>query len=160
MKNQPIDFKLWDINQDGVIDIQDFIISMKGSGLNPDVNGDGVVDILDIVAALSGTKGTPSLIPLVSELGTNYPNPLNPETWIPFKLADDSEVTLRIYNSKGQLVRTLDLGYRHAGVYTSKSSSAYWDGKNENGERVASGVYFYNIKAGNFTATKKMLVIE
>ncbi|MGQ9607990.1 MAG: Ig-like domain-containing protein [bacterium] len=160
LKNQSVDFKLWDINQDGVIDIQDFIISMKGSGLNPDVNGDGVVDILDIVAALGGAKGTPSLIPLVSELGTNYPNPLNPETWIPFKLANDSEVVLRIYNSKGQLVRTLDLGYKHAGVYTSKNSAAYWDGKNESGEQVASGIYFYNIKAGNFTATKKMLVLE
>ena len=88
----------------------------------------------------------------------NYPNPFNPETWIPYQLAKPSEVTLHIYAVNGVLVRTLALGYQPAGVYRIRSRAAYWDGRNSFGEAVASGVYFYTLTAGDFTATRKMLI--
>ena len=90
----------------------------------------------------------------------NYPNPSNPDTWIPYQLAEDVDVTIRIYNVSSKLVRILDLGYKAAGFYTSKEKAAYWDGKNEAGEHVASGVYFYTIQAGEFTATRKLIVLR
>ena len=89
---------------------------------------------------------------------SNYPNPSNPETWIPYKLSKPAAVTVSIYSADGQLVRTLALGHQPAGLYQSKSRAAYWDGRNALGERVASGVYFYTLKAGDFTATRKMLI--
>lgn len=85
---------------------------------------------------------------------------MNPDTWIPFNLANSSDVVIMIYNSRGQLLRTLDLGYKNPGSYTTRANSAYWDGKDGNGQQVSSGLYFYNIKAGNFTATKKMIVLK
>ena len=90
----------------------------------------------------------------------NYPNPFNPETWVPYQLATAADVTLTIYNANGQLVRTLALGYQPAGVYQSKSRAVYWDGRNALGERVASGLYFYTFTAGAFTATGKMLIMK
>jgi len=93
-----------------------------------------------------------------SMLLQNYPNPFNPETWIPFRLSKPGTVTLSIYTSSGQLVRSIDLGYREMGDYTGKDKAVYWDGKNESGEQVSSGIYFYSIKAGDFTAIKKMIV--
>ena len=91
---------------------------------------------------------------------SNYPNPFNPETWIPYHLAKPAEVTVTIYAADGRLIRTLALGHQRAGVYQDKSRAAYWDGKNELGEPVASGVYFYTFTAGDFTATRKMLIIR
>ena len=88
----------------------------------------------------------------------NYPNPFNPETWIPYQLATPAAVTVHIYAANGVPVRTLGLGYQHAGRYQTRNSAAYWDGKNDVGEQVASGVYFYTLTAGNFTATHKMLI--
>ena len=88
----------------------------------------------------------------------NYPNPFNPETWIPYQLAQPAEVNVSIHAMNGTLVRTIPLGKIPAGIYQSKSRAAYWDGKNAQGERVASGVYFYTLKAGQFTATRKMLI--
>ncbi len=99
-----------------------------------------------------------SMIPSETRLLLNYPNPFNPETWIPYQLAKSADVTLSIYSVQGTLVRTLALGHQPAGVYQSKSQAAYWDGQNELGEQVASGVYFYTLVAGNFSATGKMLV--
>jgi len=99
-------------------------------------------------------------IPTKPELLQNYPNPFNPETWIPYHLSEDSNVYIRIYNSSGYLVRTLDLGYRLAGYYRSKDKAAYWDGDNETGEKVSSGVYFYTIQAGKYTDTKKMVILR
>ncbi len=90
----------------------------------------------------------------------NYPNPFNPETWIPYQLAEAADVTLTIYGANGQLVRTLTLGYQAAGVYHRKGRAAYWDGKNDFGERVASGLYFYTLTAGDFTATGRMLIVK
>ena len=100
----------------------------------------------------------PFLIPDASSLLHNYPNPFNPETWIPYQLAKSSDVTFSIYSVNGRLVRTLSLGYQAAGVYRSKSRAAYWDGRNALGESVASGVYFYTLTAGDFIATGKMLI--
>jgi hypothetical protein len=101
---------------------------------------------------------TKYFIPEKSVLLQNYPNPFNPETWIPYQLKEDTNVVIRIYSSSGSLVRTMNLGYKLAGFYEGKERAVYWDGKNEFGESVSSGVYFYNIQAGSFTATKKMIV--
>ena len=97
-------------------------------------------------------------VPSHTKLLLNYPNPFNPETWIPYQLATATDVSVSIYSVNGTLVRTLALGHQAAGVYQSKSQAAYWDGRNEIGEQVASGVYFYTLTAGGFSATGKMLV--
>ncbi|MBM3216847.1 tandem-95 repeat protein, partial [Candidatus Poribacteria bacterium] len=88
----------------------------------------------------------------------NFPNPFNPETWIPFELKEGSAVTVTIHDTTGALVRKLDLGYREPGYYTSRSEAAYWDGRNELGERVASGVYFYELRAGSYQQTRRMVI--
>jgi len=95
-----------------------------------------------------------------SALYPNFPNPFNPETWIPFKLASDSPVVIDIYDIKGKLVKRLDLGHKEAGYYLDRRSAAHWDGRSQTGERVASGIYLYTIKAGKFTATRRMVVVK
>ena len=98
-------------------------------------------------------------VPEENALFANYPNPFNPETWIPYQLAKPAEVKVAIYAADGTRVRTLSLGHQPAGVYQSKGRAAYWDGTNALGEPVASGVYFYTLKvSGEFTATRKMLI--
>ena len=100
----------------------------------------------------------PFLMPDETALLRNYPNPFNPETWIPYQLSKSSDVTFSIYSVNGTLVRTLSLGYQAAGVYRHRSRAAYWDGRNALGEPVASGIYFYTLTAGDFIATGKMLI--
>ena len=104
------------------------------------------------------TPAAPELRPDETTLLHNYPNPFNPETWIPYQLAESAEVTVHIYAASGVLVRTLALGHQPAGIYQHRSRAVYWDGKNEVGESVASGVYFYTLTAGDFAATRKMLI--
>ncbi len=99
-------------------------------------------------------------IPSETKLMQNYPNPFNPETWIPYQLARDTSVTICIYTVEGQLVRTLDLGEKPAGMYLDSSRAAYWDGKNGYGEAAASGVYFYILKAGSFGKIKKLSIVR
>ena len=99
-----------------------------------------------------------SSVPSETKLLRNYPNPFNPETWIPYRLSEPADVTVSIYSVDGSLVRMLALGHQTAGVYRSRSRAAYWDGRNAFGERVASGLYFYTLTAGDFTATRKMLI--
>ena len=99
-------------------------------------------------------------IPTETELLSNYPNPFNPETWIPYRLAEDAFVTLTIYDQTGQVVRTLDVGLQVAAVYESRSKAIYWDGRNEIGEQVASGVYFYHLSAGDYSTTRKMVILK
>ena len=99
-----------------------------------------------------------TLAPTQTVLLPNYPNPFNPETWIPYQLAAPSDVIVHIYAMNGALVRTLALGHQPAGMYHNKNRAAYWDGRNEHGEPVASGLYFYTLTAGKFTATRKMLI--
>jgi Tol biopolymer transport system component len=101
-----------------------------------------------------------AVAPERSALLQNYPNPFNPETWIPYQLHEANEVVIRIYNITGELVRELRLGYKPVGQYTTQDRSAYWDGRNEAGERVSSGVYFYNIQAGKYSSTMKMIVTK
>ena len=99
-----------------------------------------------------------TLRPAQTALLPNYPNPFNPETWIPYQLVEDATVTLTIYDASGTQVRRLDLGYQPAGIYQTRVRAAYWDGRNDLGEWVASGLYFYTLSAGNFTATAKMFL--
>ncbi len=99
------------------------------------------------------TPAAPALLP-------NYPNPFNPETWIPFDLAETSNVRISIYNGAGELIRKLDLGTLPAGYYRARQKAAYWDGRNALGERVASGIYFARIQAESFTAQRRMLLLK
>ena len=99
-------------------------------------------------------------IPVETQLLRNYPNPFNPETWIPYRLAADAFVTLTIYDVNGQIVRTLDIGHQTAAVYESRSKAVYWDGRNGVGEPVASGIYFYTLTANDFSATRKMVILK
>lgn len=100
------------------------------------------------------------IIPDKTTMDQNYPNPFNPETWIPYQLVEPADVTVSIYAPDGQLVRTIALGHQPAGIYQSKGRAAYWDGRNDLGELVASGVYFYTFTAGDFTTTRKMLIVK
>ena len=111
--------------------------------------------------AAAPSAAVPSTIMELSEENTllaNYPNPFNPETWIPYQLSESADVTVSIYSVNGSLIRTLALGHQAAGLYRSRSRAAYWDGRNAFGEPVASGLYFYTLTAGDFTATRKMLI--
>ncbi len=97
-------------------------------------------------------------IPIVTSFNQNYPNPFNPETWIPYQLSEASDVAMTIYNMRGVVVRELALGHQPAGYYHSRARAAYWDGRNSFGEKVATGLYFCIFKAGDFTATRKMMI--
>jgi hypothetical protein len=90
----------------------------------------------------------------------NYPNPSNPETWIPYNLATDAIVTITIYNAQGQQIRALTIGAQPAGLYLTKDKAVYWDGRNDEGELAASGVYFYQLQVGDFSAIKKMIILK
>jgi hypothetical protein len=94
------------------------------------------------------------------EVFQNYPNPFNPETWIPYQLPQAAEVTIRIFDSLGRSVKTLHLGGKKAGAYIDKGRAAYWDGKNDKGELVSSGIYFYTVEAGKLKTTKKMIMMK
>jgi hypothetical protein len=98
--------------------------------------------------------------PVEFQVFQNFPNPFNPETWIPFQLPESADVTVKIYNVFGQVVRTIDVGQKGIGRYLSKDESIHWDGRNQNGELVPSGVYFYQFRAGKFMAMKKMLLVK
>ena len=99
-------------------------------------------------------------LPHQTQLLANYPNPFNPETWIPYHLANPSNVQITIYDARGSVVRQLDLGHQREGYYTSRNRAAYWDGRNDFGERVASGVYFYHLRADNMSLLRKMLILK
>ena len=101
-----------------------------------------------------------SLIPQETALLANYPNPFNPETWIPYQLAESAKVTLTIYDINGQLIRRLAVGHQAAGMYQSRSRAVYWDGRNQVGESVASGLYFYTLTVDEFSATRRMLILK
>ena len=98
--------------------------------------------------------------PKRAALFQNYPNPFNPETWIPYQLSQDSTVVISIYKATGQLVRRLNLGYKSAGIYMSRKRAACWNGRDNYGGEVASGVYFYAIQAGNFNAARRMVILR
>ena len=129
------------------------------------------IRIVDLQLADSLTRAIPvnlagervsmtELFPEKPMLLQNYPNPFNPETWIPYQLSTDSEVVISIYDTNGERVRQLDLGYQHVGTYITRGRAAYWDGEDMYGEPVASGLYFYQIRAGAFSATLKMVIVK
>ena len=102
---------------------------------------------------------TPSTV-LVTKLLANFPNPFNPETWIPYHLAHNADVTFTIYDAKGAVVRELNIGHQPAGLYTDQAKAAYWDGRSETGELVSSGVYFYRFQAGDYVAFRRMAIVK
>ena len=174
-----------DVNRDGVINVQDLIIVSQHIGESTDSAAPTIlaVDSEELTPAMVQTwidqaqavndgslafqqgienlqKLLASLLPEKTALLANYPNPFNPETWIPYHLAKPADVTLTIYAANGAIVRTLALGHQAAGIYQSRIRAAHWDGKNSVGESVASGIYFYTLSAGDFTATRKMLILK
>ncbi|RKU23968.1 hypothetical protein C6503_01750 [Candidatus Poribacteria bacterium] len=204
----------WDVNDDGLVDIQDLImVSNNFDVVSPeppkvDVNKDGRVDLIDLLLVAvhfgeSDDSVAPSIrgllvaqhtalidewlaearladdgsdvfrqgiaalerlihttLPTETTLLPNYPNPFNPETWIPYDLAKDVDVHIDIYNLKGESIRQLSLGFQTAGTYRTSSRAAYWDGRNAVGEPVASGIYFYTFQAGEFKATRQMVITK
>ena len=148
--------------------------SLKGSGaivnvtfeVLPTVTSDAIIPLVLADAIINENSrvtikhGSIAFSPTQTALYQNYPNPFNPDTWIPYQLAEDASVTISIYNIRGQLVRKLRFGEKQAGYYVDRSKAAYWNGRNAIGERVASGVYFYILRAGNFQAIRKMIVIK
>ena len=171
-----------DVNGDGIVNIQDLVLVAGAFGegttaaptLHPsDLEGLTAAEVQDLLtqarqmaltdpAYLRGIAMLEQLLALLlpkeTALLPNYPNPFNPETWIPYQLAESVEVTLNIYAVNGALVRTLALGHQPIGKYYTRSRAAYWDGRNSLGETIASGIYFYTLIAGDFTATRKMLI--
>ena len=131
-------------------EVQQWIQDAKKHG----IDAEGIATLEQLLRVVLQQAARPQETALLA----NYPNPFNPETWIPYQLATPAEITVSIHATDGRLVRTLALGQLPAGVYQDKDRAAYWDGKNEQGESVASGVYFYTLKAGDFSATKKMLI--
>ena len=171
-----------DVNADGAVNIADVLRVIEalddpvaaaapslgeiGTSLDPALltaqidilraESDGSMKYEHAIAFFQGLLA--SIRPTETRLLANYPNPFNPETWIPYHLANPSNVRITIYNIRGSIVRRLDLGHQREGYYTSQNRAAYWDGRNALGESVASGVYFYTLTAGEFTATRKMLI--
>ncbi len=172
-----------DINGDGVVNIDDLTTvagALDNAGAAPSVHP----QILELFTAAdvklwlshaqqlnlsdpTSLKGIlfleqllAALLPTETVLLPNYPNPFNPETWIPYHLAKDADVTLTIYDTNGQLVRQFGLGHQAAGRYHNRSHAIYWNGKNEFGEHVASGVYFYHLSAGDYSAMRKMVILK
>lgn len=184
LKQTPVDNPRADVNGDGVINQADVEIITEHLGepnasaapqnvvLPTGVTYNIVAQTLDILLTVDNT--TPGIlqsitilenilaafVPEKTALLPNYPNPFNPETWIPYHLAKPATVTLTIYGANGTVVRTLALGHQPAGIYQTRSRAVYWDGKNDVGEPVASGIYFITLTANNFTTTRKMLLMK
>ena len=118
------------------------------------------VENLTIANARDVSPAPASGAPDQTALSSAFPTPANPETWFPFQLSEPGEVTIEIYNASGQLIKTLDLGYKEAGYYLNKEKAAFWDGCNERGERVASGIYFYTMQTRNLAATGKVVILK
>ena len=131
-------------------DVQRWIRDAKQANADPA----GIAALERLLAALIHVEAQPKETALLA----NFPNPFNPETWIPYQLSETAAVTVTLHTSNGKLVRTLELGQVPAGVYSDKDRAAYWDGRNAQGEPVASGIYFYTLTAGEFKATRKMVI--
>lgn len=131
-------------------------VALDAAEIKQAMEGDIITE--PIAAAAPTRNASIGIIPIETALLPNYPNPFNPETWIPYQLAKPADVTVHIYAVNGTLIRTLFLGHQVTGSYQNRSRAAYWDGRNAVGEPVASGVYFYTLTTGDFTATRKMLI--
>ena len=172
-----------DVNGDGVVDIADLVQVASAIGNTTAAPAGHPLALTNLTPAdvetwltqaqaldltdVSTQKGIlfleqllASLVPQETALLANYPNPFNPETWIPYQLARDADVRLTVYDMKGTPVRQFDLGYQPTGFYTARTKAVYWDGRNEIGESVASGVYFYQLDAGDYTALRRMVILK
>ena len=170
-----------DLNADGTVGMDDLVFVANAWGSVAGAPTAGTVNawlqlarqnVSDVVATptpegFSYARGLQTLeqlahalVPETTALLANYPNPFNPETWIPYQLSKAADVMIRIYAADGNVVRTLTLGHQDAGMYKNRTQAAYWDGKNELGETVASGLYFYTLTAGDFSATRRMLILK
>ena len=168
-----------DINADGVIDILDLVQVAnaigEGSAAAPAIHSPTAEQIQSWLTQVRQIDdGSPAfrrainvleallrtVLPEMTVLLPNYPNPFNPETWIPYQLANSGDVQITIYDTKGIVVRTLALGHQAAGYYTHRSRAAYWDGRNDLGEPVASGVYFFQLQADDVSRTRKMVILK
>ena len=171
-----------DINGDGITNILDLILVAQHLGetstpaapaalhvsLSPETvqkwidmayaQNDGSVIFAQGIAMLERLLAL--MIPDKTVLRANYPNPFNPETWIPYHLASETEVRISIYDLRGALVRQFNLGYQKAGYYTNRTKAAHWDGRNEIGESVASGIYFYTLTTDDYTGTRRMVILK
>ena len=170
-----------DVNGDGEVDIADLVVvagafgtEIAASPVRPDM--DPVLNEADVrqwlkqaqqlgltdPVSLRGILILEQLLvafrPTETALLANYPNPFNPETWIPYHLAEDADVQVTIYDANGTLVRHIDLGHQSAGYYANQRRAAYWDGNNQRGEAVASGVYFYTLSTAGYVKTRKMTI--
>lgn len=214
---QPLEPPPVDVNNDGVVDVDDLVLvainfGETGIGTSGDVNADGVIDIFDLILvakrfgedvaaaplnrqvptvitivdnarvqqAISDLESYPDQSPIIqlvtdylqayltaappivleTKLLANFPNPFNPETWMPYHLAHDADVTIAIYDTNGAVVRELNLGHQPAGLYTDKAKAAYWDGRSETGELVSSGVYFFQFRAGDYSKVRRMAILK
>jgi hypothetical protein len=131
--------------------------------LMPEANSTAAFDSIKLTRVeLNGglVKTTLGKFPQKLALLQNYPNPFNPETWIPYELNHTADVEIRIYNLSGRVVRRLSLGQQLPGSYITKDDAAYWDGTNDKGEKVSSGVYFYQLKVGRENLVRKMVIIK
>ena len=172
-----------DVNRDGVVSILDLVLAagmFEGTAAAPAAHAQApkTLTAVEVQGWLTDARALEardpivkrgflvleqllvSLTPRETELLANYPNPFNPETWIPYRLAEDAFVTLTIYDGSGRVVRRLDVGHRIASAYENRSKAVHWDGKNGLGEEVASSVYFYTLTAGDYSATRKMVILK
>ena len=166
-----------DVNGDGVVNVFDLVFvagAIGGGGAAPSAYSldSSIISAADVERWLTDAQGLgigdanfqrgirflqqllAVLTPKETALLPNYPNPFNPETWIPYRLAQEAEVAITIYDTKGTLVRRLALGNQAAGYYAERRTAAYWDGRNERGEAVASGIYIYRFQAGDYAASR------
>ena len=133
-------------------DVERWLAQAQGLGVGDANFQRGIRFLEQLLAALTPKETT--LLP-------NYPNPFNPETWIPYRLAREAEeVAITIYDTKGTQVRRLALGNQAAGYYAERGKAAYWDGRNEDGEVVASGIYIYQFRAGDYAASRRMVIVK
>ena len=172
-----------DVNGDGVVNVFDLVQvagAIGGGGAAPSAYSldTSIISAADVERWLAGAQGLDigdanlrrgirfleqllaALTPKETMLLPNYPNPFNPETWIPYHLAREAEVAITIYDTKGTLVRRLALGNQAAGHYAERGKAAYWDGRNEGGEAVASGIYIYQFRAGDYAASRRMVIVK
>ena len=172
-----------DVNGDGVVNVFDLVFvagAIGGGGAAPSASSLdlSIISAADVAKWLAQAQSLgigdadlqrgirflqqllAALTPKKTALLPNYPNPFNPETWIPYRLAQEAEVAITIYDTKGALVRQLALGNQEAGYYAERGKAAYWDGRNERGEAVASGIYIYQFRAGDYAASRRMVILK
>ncbi len=174
----------YDVNNDGTVNFLDLLLVFdnrdEGAASAPTVLGmqlsavqvDVLQEQIDLLIA-TGDRSPAAMRTLIylqqliatarpeqTQLLANYPNPFNPETWIPYELATDTDVRLTIYNAQGAVIRTLQLGHQSAGYYVGRDRAAYWDGRNALGEQVASGIYFYQLETDAMSLMRKMVILK